>query len=648
MSLLIACIILFVLAAGIAVILEKKIMETLFLAVAFVVAVLYVFGLSNQPGSLLLGIYFLVLLSLFSVVYLGITVRKNKEKVISSELLQGGILFLGFIAIAFLMNYGRTFRHWDEFTHWGAIVKHFFYNDAFGTFTNPNYTLVAANYPPALSIFQYFASRFSTEFSEHYSYMAINMFYFTMIMPFFTQIFKPGKILGNILKLIMLFLMPQLLPLAFYLNFYMINYGSGIAGLLFGFVILYYFYYEFEKEVYGVLMVCASLFLLTNVLNISVLFSFGVMVVISVDLIIRYRAIKSFILERDSVRATIGRIGVLVSPAVTTIVTFFSWTLLLRTSQTALNAEVIGLSQVTNFFTRNLTYQQRLTRSLYFFAIFNRPIPFLGLSAFAISIAFSVVVIALCLFIKSKQLRIRIMIGGFILLIGQYLYLFVFALVYVYLFYVWEQIRLNAFERYVSTYLLGMLSYIGLILLLIAKNELEMDVEGKVFHLKRFVFLGIISLTLLFVVCKTWHSYDIITRRTPERYMAAVAERWMDYFIETPPYVIDQGNTIWNLILLEYELIPHTRIANVKRDHSISLEPYFTGWYFPYDPITFIVTPQEWAQHVYDSRYETIYILNKDEILEEVYGHFFIGGIQEDMLYKVYFDEGELQLIPFY
>ena len=648
-SVLIASSIVLVIGLTYAIVLQRKLAETIFLAMASIIGILYCFGLKNHAGSLVYGVYFLILCTILSIAYLLYIWVKKKEKLRQVEIISGIMLYLGFLFLALLLNYGRVFQKWDEFTHWGFTVKHFFYMDAFGTVPHQYYDLWMPNYLPGTTLLQYFFSRFSVRFTEFHTYVGMNMLYFTMLMPFVKDIFTKKKLLSRILLLSVF----GILPLSFSFSPYVVStfYGSLLVdimiGMLFGIGIIYYYLYRYEESLYGIILVAASIFILALSKDIGFLLSLGICLIIAVDILLfRRKQIAEYIEQGKNMITKVGRVMSLFLPLILTLFVNLSWTNLLTRADISVNAHVPTIFDIRNFFTGNLEPQQLEIRRNFLVAMWRREVPYFHLSTFWFSVIFVVLVVFYSIFFNEKGKRKRLILEGALLGIGFYVYQLLFAILYVFTFNYEEGLRLSSFERYMATYLLGMLLYL-LMLLLFAPTSL--DIKGiaslKKVKVAVFVFVCACSFAILFHTASS--GIRVVVRERvnhPEHFRprptALAAERWGDYFAEIPPYFIDQGGRWVNIRKMRFELMPHARLANVKGDYNIRVEELLPG------ESGFVTTPEAWAEHVFISGYQTVYVFRSDETLETYFGHFFVGGVQDDMLYHVVESDGNLLLIP--
>jgi len=634
---------------ALAIIFRRKLAETIALSMAIIVGVLYVYGLLNREGSLWFGICFILLLTISSVVYLVYIWRKKREQLKEAEFLSGIILYYGLFAVALFLNYGRVFHMWDEFTHWGFSVMHFFILDAYGTVSHPYYELWVPNYLPGTTLVQYFFVRFSGTFTEFHTFIGMNMLYFVMVMPFVKDIFTKKGFLSRTFLLIIF----GLLPLAFSFSPYFIStfYGSlyvdMIIGMLFGISIMYYFFYRYEESVYSILMVAGTTFVLATTKDIGLILSLGVSAIIMTDILLFRRSnIVAYIKEGKSRTYQVGRLILLFLPLLLSLFVHLTWSNLLRRSETDLNAHVPTVFDIRNFFTGNLEPDQLQVRQIFWEAIFHREVPYFQLSTFWFSIVFVVLLITFSiLFCEGKQ-RKRFIVAGICLSIGFYLYQFIYALIYVFSFLLEEGIRLASFGRYMSTYMLAMILFL-LVILIISSPTLNLKGVSSSKRLKPVLFILICVCFFVILLNVTYSSVRIAVadrmiqpNNFRPRPTAVVADRWMEYFEGSLVYFIDQGGRRVNFRKMQFDLLPNARLANVWFDYNVQLPGTTLAEY------EFAVTPEEWEARILRYGFQRLFIYRSNETLETHFGHFFVGEIIEEMMYDVVNEDGNLRLVP--
>lgn len=88
-----------------------------------------------------------------------------------------------------IMDYGRFLSTWDEYSHWGKMVKEMLRIDRFYSEPQSN-LLVHKDYPPFAVVFEMFWCRLSLGYTEGAVTTALHVFGFSMILPPVFEQFK--------------------------------------------------------------------------------------------------------------------------------------------------------------------------------------------------------------------------------------------------------------------------------------------------------------------------------------------------------------------------------------------------------------------------------------------------------------------------
>ena len=198
-----------------------------------IILIIYIFGLFN---FLKIGVYSVIILELVFTILLIKLLKQKKIKIkeIIKLLLKPSmaIWIIGIIIIYFYYK-GRMIISWDEFSHWGDVVKMMHYNDIFNT--NPASLSAARGYPPIMSIFQYFVEKLSFNgYQEHYLFSSYHIFVLSLILPFIRH-FKWKDFLKILLVLLILIIVPTIFfNEAYY--YYNIIYIDPFLAILFSYL----------------------------------------------------------------------------------------------------------------------------------------------------------------------------------------------------------------------------------------------------------------------------------------------------------------------------------------------------------------------------------------------------------------------------
>lgn len=152
-------------------------------------------ALIEYLSQMILGsfVYSYVLIGVLTV--LGITVlilgRKDKgliERINSMGL--GGFLVICLFFLLF--DFQRNFSTWDEFSHWGKMVKEMLRLDSFYAVPEAS-LLIHKDYPPFVTLFELFWCKFSGGYSEAGLTLAIHVFEFSIIVPYLLDRYRNRK-----------------------------------------------------------------------------------------------------------------------------------------------------------------------------------------------------------------------------------------------------------------------------------------------------------------------------------------------------------------------------------------------------------------------------------------------------------------------
>ena len=159
---------------------------------------LYIAGLFNLMKYAVYAIY---VLSIISFIYIIYCVIKKKIKI--REIFTPGIIIYIFVVMIMAFMVKDTYYYvWDEFSHWGSNLKAMVQYDLF--WSNKIYDGVHVVYTPIAGIVEYFFCKINGGFAEDVSYMAINTFIITLLLP----IIKGQKHnVKNYIKLILFWLL---------------------------------------------------------------------------------------------------------------------------------------------------------------------------------------------------------------------------------------------------------------------------------------------------------------------------------------------------------------------------------------------------------------------------------------------------------
>lgn len=202
--------------------------DVLPLTCTVIVAVGFVFGVAG-----LLNAGFFVLLFAAVAALIAAAVAAGRGHGFSARFFTPGFfLFAAVYALLLFFNYGTFLRSWDEFSHWGDVVKVMTTLGAFGT--HPLSESMFPAYPPAMALFQFFAEKLymlvsGEEMAEWLLFFAYQVLLSSLYFPFLRRmgLKKPGTWVLAVL----LWLLPMVFQRNAYGKIYIDSFLSALLGV---------------------------------------------------------------------------------------------------------------------------------------------------------------------------------------------------------------------------------------------------------------------------------------------------------------------------------------------------------------------------------------------------------------------------------
>lgn len=248
---------------------RKKFGKSLPLTMMLVVLVLYLSQIIGDTFN-----YGLILLALAAAGGIGVIALSVKRKENRSLLWSNGFwVFLAIFILYFIMSYKRQLFQWDELMHWGKMVKQMLRLDRF--YFVPESTLMYhKDYPPFISLFEYFWCRLSGGYSDMGMLMSIHVFQLSIVVPFLLEHVDIGqKIWDRLIRGGMIVLI--YVVLLFYLDEYgtfETIYTDILVGLIFAYSMGLVFSRDAVRDAWGCTAYALTLFALINVKQIGMAF----------------------------------------------------------------------------------------------------------------------------------------------------------------------------------------------------------------------------------------------------------------------------------------------------------------------------------------------------------------------------------------
>lgn len=159
---------------------DKKFVKSLIFSILFSVFILYFSQLIFKTFDI--GFKFLLIINLINIPLLIKEYKMDKLKKYKSNYFSYG--FYGFIIIfimTLLFDLKRSFVHWDEFSHWGVMLKEMLRLDKFYS-VDVSSLMVHKDYPPIVQLFEFLFIRLTGKYSEALSIMSVHMLEFCLLL----------------------------------------------------------------------------------------------------------------------------------------------------------------------------------------------------------------------------------------------------------------------------------------------------------------------------------------------------------------------------------------------------------------------------------------------------------------------------------
>lgn len=119
-------------------------------------------------------------------------------------------IFLLIYFAVFSLNIGKHFLRWDEFSHWGMMIKEMLRLDQY-YFVDESVLVYHKEYPPLTTIFQYIWCRLCNEYKERHLYNAKVILSLSFLFPIYAEFIDKYWTSKNIFSKIIYFLLSTVL-----------------------------------------------------------------------------------------------------------------------------------------------------------------------------------------------------------------------------------------------------------------------------------------------------------------------------------------------------------------------------------------------------------------------------------------------------
>lgn len=598
MNIFIPFIYLFVLGGGLATVTRRRFSEIIPTTIMITALVTYTLGYSN----LRIGYYGCIIL--FAISLFIVVVRFLKGKLSENMKVYGEgaiILFLIYIFII-IWNKNRSIVFGgDEYSHWAFMIKEMFRINKF--YIYPGSLLVAhRDYPPLIPLLQTLFCEVLGKYKEEYSYMALQLASFAMLIPFLPQVKtdwkRSKKVLYILMQVLILIVICSTIQIA-EAGFFKTLYVDCFVAILF---------------VYGVLFVISERKITAfSIFNCSIYFCF---LLLSKQVNEFFAIIiLAILLYRVGIQEYVNKKSVVVKKLVLTacyilipaLIYQLSWNHLINNYQTYQQFTIKKISSTKDVIFGLLgmgTGLQKTVLVRFAEALFATPILSIGINLSYIQYLLIIIAILIGIWYFTKNKKDVMQLG--VILVGTaILYAGMMLGTYLFLFSESEALDLACFERYMLTYVYASVLIIILYVL--------MHFEYHYIEIKMFCIIFVCGLLINPETFDNWLLPGFEYERFANKY-----DDDIEIIEDTTPdnasiYLIAQGDVAGETRnVLMYEATPRR-----FQTYNFSLgDSKFEG-----DYRTVKLTPSELEKEM--QGYNYLYINQADGDIAKYYGEFF-------------------------
>lgn len=630
MSYIIIFLIVTSIAAFLAKIFNKKIDITMPVSLMLIILIIYPFGFFKRLD---IGVYVVEAIAAISLCYLiykfiKSIVKKEVGGFFKNLLTPGFVVYILFYIYFIYLNRTRLLSSWDEFSHWGTIVKNMFSFNSYGT--NPETIVTFRGHPPFTAIFEFFAQKVVNSYSEGRIIIAMNLIYISMVLP----VFKNIEWKKDLCKLLIYVPIIFILPLLMYSNFYTTLYVDGILGIFAAYIL--YIYFTMEDGIMKNISICLGFISLPLIKAAGSGLAILVLLIIFADIIYQYKKYK------DDKKTFHKKLLFFVLYIICFIIGKYSWDIhvLVTNTKESFDADKISISNIISLITgQGAEYQYTVIRN-FIKRFFTEPISInIGeLTNFTILLIFILYSIYTAYLIHKKQgdkVYKRYVLITVMLFVCYVIYMISLLILYLFNYSEYEAVGLASYSRYSYIFLIGMYAFNTFLIL-----ENFMGIKRDKLN---FVILIVILLSALPI--NSLIDLSVNNAKTIE-YASNIRGKYSQ--IQQYKSILKKDDTVYYIScesigfdyhISRYELIPYKLTSFDGWSLGI---PRYEGDIWSKD-----VSIEDLKSSFMKNNVTYLYIYNADDIFKETYYELFESedDIKNKTMYKVEWNENNLKLV---
>lgn len=615
---------------------KKRFEETIAVNIMGIIFTIYISGIF---GFLKLGVYIVIGLSCLAIIYTIYDIIKNKKikETIQNIITPGFLVFVLFYIFFIIVHRGRLCVGWDEFSHWGDVVKAMFNINDFST--NPESMSMFKSYPPGMSIFQYFWMVIGGIFREWYLYISYQIFAIALILPVFKNVNWK-----QIIKIICLSLLILFIPTIIYSGYYEVIYIDAIVGIMFGYVLSNILLVKVYNK-FDILKLSLSLSLLILLKDVGGFLALIAIIIMVFDVVILKKETFCFKkISKKEKKEYLKLLAKILLIILIVILVKISWNINISNNN-------VTKSFSKPMFTKDLFKQiigvqdfeiyQKETLHNFFIELSNSNITSVNAIDTNYYCLLSIISLILYLiYIKQKEnnsdnyFNKKLVLVNLVSIIGGIIYALGLLLLYITRFSSYEAVRLASFPRYLGIYCIGLIIY-----LLLTYNYMLNKIS--VINKKKIVA---ILLTIVIIYIPFFKITELILVRSKSTIVARekynIVESKVKFLTKNEKkniYIISQNTTGYDFWVSKFILRPN----------------YLSGWsvgesYGEEDIWTIYKTAKQWQKELI-AGFDYVFIYKKDDQFVNQFKELFEKNEEEHIkdltLYYVNKETGKLVLI---
>ena len=600
---------------------NKKIEKCIAPNIAIIILVLYIFGIFEM---LKYGVWVIAIINILLGLYTIIKKWKNKNE-LKEKILTPGLAFFSLVFfLLMLTTYNKNLVDYDHYLYRSLNTKIMYYTDCMSKGFQ-------ALYPPSINLLEYFFMKIIGVYLQGVEAFAVQIFGFALLLPLFDRI-KNTKFMNLVISIVII-CMPAILE---NLIFYEAAYPDALLGLLIGYSM--YILCTEENNKFKLLSVILAL-VVTTLTKPAGFYISGI--VIGMYLLIELlnnecntkKNIKKFLKSKELKNVIIMTILV--------ITVFLSWNIFTkinnknnlgttRPEQTRTEGNSIVYT-IKSIMTTTFGYYEEnhdaadsnksLIPKIYSLYAVMQPV---RLTIYGIIIVIMLASLIIYKYVVKEENKKKFAHYIIALTIGLAIYIVFLQLSYILKFSTEEMIGHNGLNRYMPTFLLGMLYFI---VAMAIKNMEER-------HDRKINYIILIAMIIAF---------------TPLQSIANVSITSGIYNIQSIEYC-NNGRIPANKI--EQKIEKDEKVISIAQDEKTTLYSMMLRYYlYPEHKVYHYNNIDERKienikNKIINENISYIYLFSVDEKLNEVFEEKFnsVVNLKKETLYKIQIEENKIQL----